>query len=200
MPAGLPFQEAIDRNGRYLIYAHASCDWKSSMPKHSLDARRNQRRTTADGQSGRPASRFKTIWGALNGTFVATIIGVAGAMGAAIIPTYLDSSHGSTSASSSPSPNTGPRPFGDFPRRAGPLPHYAAPAAGSVANGGHSPCPPGTILQHFAARQGSPSQQGPTGQKGSSQQSGSACRPCPVRRPSATYGPRLTSQSRPPST
>jgi hypothetical protein len=199
MPADLLIQEAIDQNGSHLIYARASCDWKSSMPKHSLDGRRNKRRTTAGGQSGRPDSRFKRVWGALNGTFVATIIGVAGAMGAAIIPTYLDSSSSTPSASSSPSPRSDPPPFGYFPQRAGapplggPGPHGVAPSAGNLADRQRLPCRRGaTYLQHFAASQGSSSQ------RGAAPQPSPSCQPCPTRGPGLTYGPRLP--SRPPST
>jgi hypothetical protein len=158
------------------------------MPKHSRDARR----------SGRPLSRIKAIWGALNGTFVATIIGVAGAMGAAIIPTYLDSSHGSASASSSPAPRSGLLRYKEFPRPLnGPAPYDAAPyegppPAGNVPGRQHFPCRPGfTDVQRYTPEQSSTSQQR------SASQPGSTCRPCPSHTTKFTYGPRLPSQPPP---
>jgi hypothetical protein len=210
------FRKPTAKTGNLWYIARASCDWKSSMPKHSLDARRNNRRSTANGQSSRPASRIKTIWGALNGTFVATIIGVAGAMGAAIIPTYLDSGQGSATAASSPSPRTGFRPYGQFPR-----PFVAPPSGGATpqdfappAGYDRVPCRPSSAdPQHLAAWQGAASGQDSAGSQGSASgqstrsttqrdstsQPSPTCTPCPVDRPSATYGPRLTPRSQPPS-
>ena len=189
-PADLPLQEAIGQNGQRLPYARASCDWKSSMPKHSLDARR----------SGRPASRIKAVWGALNGTFVATIIGVAGAMGAALIPVYLDSSHGHSAASGRGSTRGDISHFRDFPRPlAAPPPREALPPgeaqpAGSTIYREHVPCrrgfthSPGTYLQHLDASQSSTGGQRPSGP------AGYGCRHL-SRRPHGTDGPRPDSQA-----
>ena len=189
--ADLLLQEAVGQNGRYLLYAHASWDWKSSMPKHSMDARR----------SGRPVSRIRAVWRALNGSFVVAIIGVGGAMGAALIPMYLESHHGSASAPSRASARGDFHRFGDFPR---PL---AAPAPGGVLTPAssttsrsreHIPCrrgftyrPGTTYPQHLAAQQSSPYRQHVT------DQAGFACRPCPPgrrRRPATTHGPSVASQ------
>lgn len=188
MLADLLLQEAVGQNGQYLIYARASGDWKSSMPKHSMDARR----------SGRPVSRIRAVWGALNGSFVVAIIGVGGAMGAALIPTYLESNHGSASAPSSSSARGGFPHFGDFPRPlAAPAPSGVLPPASSTTSRsrGHIPCrrgftyrPGATYLQHLAAQQNSPYRQHVT------DQAGFACRPSPPRRPTTTDGPSVTSQ------
>jgi hypothetical protein len=187
MPADLMLQEATGQNGQYLIYARAFCDRKSNVPKHSMDARRN----------GRPASRMRAVWGALNGRFVVAIIGVGGAMGAALIPTYLATNHGSTAAPSSASARGDSPRFGDVPRPlAAPPPGGVLPPASGTTfrSREHVRCrrgftyrPGATYLQHLAAQQSSPHRRHVT------DSAGFACRPCPPHHPTTTDGPGVES-------
>jgi hypothetical protein len=141
------------------------------MPnKHGLDAHRNDRRRTAAERKKHSASRAQTFWRALNGTFVATVIGV----GASVIPPYLSSNSGTTTASGSTSASVAPATSADdplvgFPRSAAfpPPGDLQRPGATSLqgsdlASRPHALCQRAAYRQHLASLRATTSPQQPS--------------------------------------